>query len=136
MTEPERVPEPDIDAPDGAPDGVPREVEDAAEPRTDRATADDPGPGLPPPTGVESLVGALLEAGPEVAEHVVRAAQELLLAAQAIVDAADRAVQEQQRIHAEAAAARDAGNADPGVEGDSDTGADAPAPVRHLDIAE
>lgn len=128
MTEPERVPEPDIDSPD--------EVEDAAEPRSDRTTAEGPGPGLPPPTSVESLVGALLEAGPEVAEHVVRAAQELLLAAQAIVDAADRAVQEQQRIHAEAAAARDADNADPGVEGDSDTGADAPAPVRHLDIAE
>lgn len=50
---------------------------------------------LPPPSSVESLVNALLEAGPEVAEHVVRAAQELLLAAQAVVDAAERAVDEQ-----------------------------------------
>ena len=53
------------------------------------------GPGLPPPTAIESLVSALLEAGPDVAEHVVRAAQELLLAAQCIVDAADQAVHEQ-----------------------------------------
>ena len=55
-----------------------------------------PGPGLPPPTPLESLVNALLEAGPEVAEHVVRAAQELLLAAQAVIDAAERAVDEQR----------------------------------------
>jgi hypothetical protein len=54
--------------------------------------------GLPPPTAVESLVNALLEAGPEVADHVVRAAQELLLAAQAVVDAAERAVDEQKDL--------------------------------------
>ena len=57
-----------------------------------------PGPGLPPPTALESLVNALLEAGPDVAEHVVRAAQELLLAAQAVVDAAERAVEEQRDV--------------------------------------
>jgi hypothetical protein len=51
---------------------------------------------LPPPTALESLVNALLEAGPDVAEHVVRAAQELLLAAQAVVEAAERAVDEQR----------------------------------------
>ena len=125
MTEPERVPEPDVDT---------QAATDPAE--ADPPAPDDPGPSLPPPTGVESLVGALLEAGPEVAEHVVRAAQELLLAVQAIVDAADRAVQEQQRIHAEAAgAATDATDADPDV--DAAPGADGvPAPVRHLDIAE
>ena len=54
--------------------------------------------GSPPPTSVESLVNALLEAGPEVADHVVRAAQELLLAAQAVVDAAERAVDEQRDL--------------------------------------
>jgi len=59
-----------------------------------------PGPGLPPPSALESLVNALLESGPEVAEHVVRAAQELLLAAQAVVDAAERAVEEQRDLHA------------------------------------
>lgn len=57
-----------------------------------------PGPGLPPPTALESLVNALLESGPEVAEHVVRAAQELLLAAQAVVEAAERAVEEQRDL--------------------------------------
>jgi hypothetical protein len=73
--------------------------------RDERATAEaepapePPGPGLPPPTALESLVNALLESGPEVAEHVVRAAQELLLAAQAVVDAAERAVEEQRDLH-------------------------------------
>lgn len=82
------------------------------------------GPGMPPPTAVESLVNALLEAGPEVAEHVVKAAQELLLAVQVIVDAADRAVKEQQTIRADA---RD------GADGSS---ADDEGSVRHLDLAE
>ena len=78
------------------------------EPMRDEATAaadarpapePSPGPGLPPPTALESLVNALLEAGPDVAEHVVRAAQELLLAAQAVIDAAERAVEEQRDAH-------------------------------------
>jgi hypothetical protein len=78
-------------------DAVPHEHPVDAEPDWDPATPeDDDGPGLPPPTAVESLVNALLDAGPEVADHVVRAAQELLLAAQAIVDAAERAVDEQR----------------------------------------
>jgi hypothetical protein len=67
------------------------------------AEATEPRPGLPPPTGLESLVNALLEAGPDVAEHVVRAAQELLLAAQAVVDAAERAVDEQRDLRPPAA---------------------------------
>jgi hypothetical protein len=86
------------------------------------------GPGLPPPSATESLVSSLLEAGPEVAEHVVRAAQELLLAAQAIVDAAERAVQEQQAVRAQAQAAADADAA-----ADDTSGA---ATVHHLDLAE
>jgi hypothetical protein len=65
-------------------------------PEPDEATT--PRPGLPPPTALESLVNALLEAGPDVADHVVRAAQELLLAAQAVVDAAERAVDEQRDL--------------------------------------
>lgn len=77
----------------------------------------------PPPTAAESLVNALLASGPEVAEHVVNAARELLLAAQAIVDAADHAVREQQELRDGAAGAEpDAGS--PG------------APVRSLDLAE
>ncbi|MBM3693101.1 MAG: hypothetical protein ACKOVH_07290 [Actinomycetota bacterium] len=60
-----------------------------------------------PLTTVESFVAALIEAGPEVAEHMVRAANELLLAAQAITAAAERRLAEQrrQREQAEAAAA-------------------------------
>lgn len=80
-------------------EAVPNEQPLDAGPDGDPATPDiDDGPGLPPPTAVESLVNALLDAGPEVAEHVVRAAQELLMAAQAIVDAAERAVDEQRDL--------------------------------------
>jgi hypothetical protein len=87
------VTEPLRDDPTAGVDDVPDEppVDD----QTSRDPLDATEPGLPPPTAIESLVSALLEAGPDVAEHVVRAAQELLLAAQCIVDAADQAVQEQ-----------------------------------------
>jgi hypothetical protein len=122
MTEPERVPEPEDIDPTARASGA-----------TEAPAAGDPGPGLPPPTAVESLVGALLEAGPEVAEHVVRAAQELLLVVQVIVDAADRAVQEQHRVHAETARAAAVPDAPFDRDGDAD---DVPGPVRHLDIAE
>ena len=98
--------------------------------RTTTRTRTAPGPTMPPPTAVESLVNALLEAGPEVAEHVVKAAQELLLAAQVVVDAADQAVQEQQTIRAERAASDESGAGDGGA-ADPDE-----AEVRHLDLAE
>jgi hypothetical protein len=82
-------------------EAVPNEHLTDAEPDEDPATFDaDDGPGPPPPAAVESLVNALLDAGPDVAEHVVRAAQELLMAAQAIVDAAERAVDEQRDLRA------------------------------------
>ncbi len=84
----------------------------------------DAGPGLPPTSAIESLVGALLEAGPEVAEHVVRAAQELLLAAQCVVDAAGKAVREQQDARHDEAAE------------EADTESSAGATLRHLDLAE
>jgi hypothetical protein len=80
-------------------EAVPNEHPVGAEPDWDPTTPEaDNGPSPPPPTAVESLVNALLDAGPEVAEHVVRAAQELLLAGQAIVDAAERAVDEQRDL--------------------------------------
>jgi hypothetical protein len=97
----------------------------------EHSSPDAPGPGMPPPTAVESLVNALLDAGPDVAEHVVRAAQELLLAAQVIVDAADTAVREQRDLHAGADAADK--DADAGSTGTGDDGA---ARRRHLDLAE
>jgi hypothetical protein len=87
----------------------------------ERADPDAPGPGLPPPTSIESLVTALIDAGPDVAEHVVRAAQELLLAAKVIVDAAETAIREQQDLRAQAADA------------EQESGS---AGVRHLDVAE
>jgi hypothetical protein len=80
----------------------------------DDASAPSPPPSSPlftgaelPLTTIESFIAALVEAGPEVAEHMVRAAQELLLAAQALVSAAERNLAEQrrQREEAEAAAA-------------------------------
>ncbi|MEX2255810.1 MAG: hypothetical protein WEC34_10260 [Acidimicrobiia bacterium] len=122
MTEPLRDEDPTKVAP--PPDTGARDADDHADP--------DAGPGLPPPTAVESLVGALLEAGPEVAEHVVRAAQELLLAVQAIVDAADRAVKEQQSVRADQRDDASAGDPAPEPAG----AADADAAVRHLDLAE
>jgi hypothetical protein len=78
-------------------------------PTVDPPTDAPPETGLPAPTAIESLINALLEAGPDVAEHVVRAAQELLLAAQAVVDAADRAVEEQHGLRTAAEAAEAAG---------------------------
>ena len=99
-----------------------------ASPSDDEPTApgaDEPAHEMGPPTAMESLVGALLEAGPDVAEHVVKAAQELLLAVQALVDAADRAVREQQTVRADRAP--------------SESGSTSAAPddaVRHLDLAE
>jgi hypothetical protein len=97
---------------------------DAASEHRDHLGDDAPGSGMPQPTAVESLVNALLDAGPEVAEHVVRAAQELLLAVQVIVDAADRAVKEQQTISRDRAEEQ----APPATHED--------AGVRHLDLAE
>lgn len=61
-----------------------------------------------PLTTLESLIAALVEAGPEVAEHMVRAANELLLAAQAVTAAAERRLAEQRRLREEAADATDA----------------------------
>ena len=96
-------------------------LRDTAEPETVdpvHGDPDAPGPGMPPPTAIESLVNAMFEAGPEVAEHVVRAAQELLLAAQTVVDAAEKAIREQQELRR------------------ADDSTDAPDARRHLDLAE
>jgi hypothetical protein len=76
----------------------------------DDASASNPPPSSPlgaelPLTTIESFIAALVEAGPEVAEHMVRAAQELLLAAQALVSAAERNLVEQRRLREEAEAA-------------------------------
>ena len=89
-----------------------------------------PGPGLPPPSAIESLVNALLEAGPEVAGHVVGAAREVVLAAHTVVDAAQRAVEEQLGAR-QPRAGGTAGSAAPGAEDPA-----AGATVHHLDVGE
>jgi hypothetical protein len=43
------------------------------------------------------LMTAAYEAGPEAAEHMLRGAQEFLLAAKAVVDAAERVVEQHRR---------------------------------------
>jgi hypothetical protein len=85
------------------------------------------GPQPAPPTAFESLVNAFLDAGPDAAGHVVRSAQELLLAAQTIVDAAQHAVEEQQNLRRTRA------------EDPQPAAGDGPAPgatVHHLDVSE
>ena len=77
--------------------------DDASAQNPPPSIADSIGPGLPLTT-IESFIAALVEAGPEVAEHMVRAAQELLLAAQALVSAAERNLAEQRRLRDEEAA--------------------------------
>jgi len=49
----------------------------------------------PPPLGAtaEAALAALFDAAPEAAEHLIKAGRELLLAAQAVVDAGERAVE-------------------------------------------
>lgn len=82
-----------------------------------------------PLTTVESFIAALVEAGPEVAEHMVKAANELLLAAQAITAAAERRLADQRRLREEAearsaaeAAAADAADASDATEPESGPG--------------
>jgi hypothetical protein len=68
-----------------------------------------------PPLGAsaEAAVAALFDAGPEAVEHLLKAAQELLLAAKAVVDAGERAV-EAHRSAAGAAGPRPDEDAPPG----------------------
>ena len=78
-----------------------------------------------PPLGAsaEAAVAAMFDAGPEAAEHLLKAAQELLLAAKAVVDAGERAVE----------AHRSATDATAPAEGE-----DVPSGrgrVRHIDLA-
>ena len=77
--------------------------DDASAPRPPPSFADSIGAELPLTT-IESFIAALVEAGPEVAEHMLRAAQELRLAAQAFVSAAERNLAEQRRLRDEEAA--------------------------------
>jgi hypothetical protein len=86
----------------------------------DEVHGDEPAP------SADAALAALLEAGPEAADHLLKAAQELLLAAKAVVDAGERA------LEAHRAAGGRAADRDPAP------GADAPGParrVRRIDLA-
>jgi len=88
--------------------------------------ADDEGPAAEhPPLGdsAEAALAALFEAGPEAAEHLLKAAQELLLAAKAVVDAGERAVEAHR-------SATDATVPAPDEDAPSGRGR-----VRHIDLA-
>jgi hypothetical protein len=69
---------------------------------------------LRPGSPADAALAALLEGGPEAVEHLLKAAQELLLAAKAVVDAGERAV-ESRREAATAAGSDDAPDRDPRV---------------------
>jgi hypothetical protein len=71
----------------------------------------------------EAALAALFDAGPEAADHLLKAAQELLLAAKAVVDAGERAVE----AHRSAADATT-----PGRREDAPAGGDG---VRRIDLA-
>jgi len=101
---------------------------DSAEPQSATEFSDEPTVKLPPPSATESLINALIDAGPEVAEHVVKAAQELILAVQTVIDAADQSIRERQDLREDAENSEDSA---------TETSADKPNDtVRHLDIAE
>ena len=81
------------------------------------ARHDDPDPASRSATpGGEAMLAALLDAGPEAVDHLLKAAQELLLAAKAVVDAGERAVEAHRSPAAE----------DPSAEGGR---------VRRIDLA-
>src|SRR3954451_14566404 len=85
-----------------------------------------------PLSTVESFIAALVEAGPEVAEHMVKAANELLLAAQAITSAAERRLGEQRRQREEAEA-RAAAAADADADRDAEPEAGSGSGLRSVD---
>jgi hypothetical protein len=93
-------------------------------PEEDDATASAAPGGSP----ADALVNALLEAGPEAADHLLKAAQELLLAAKAVVDAGERMV-EGHRTGARTS--QSDGDGPPPASADADT----ESRVRRIDLA-
>src|SRR5262249_61474263 len=67
----------------------------------------------PPPLGAtaEAALAALFDAAPEAAEHLIKAGRELLLAAQAVVGAGERAVESHRSPAGAAGASAGAGEA-------------------------
>ncbi len=80
----------------------------------------------------DAVLAALLEAGPEAAEHLLTAAQELLLAAKAVVDAGERALE----AHRAGARAREGDHGTPETQPEGAAGPDEPPRrVRRIDLA-
>jgi hypothetical protein len=69
--------------------GAPRADETESEPNAGGAAADSMNLGA----STDAMLAALFEAAPETVDHLLKAAQELLLAAKAVVDAGERAVE-------------------------------------------
>ena len=86
-------------------------------------SGEDPRDGEPLGATAEAALTALFDAGPEAAEHLLKAAQELLLAAKAVVDAGERAVEAHR-------AAADAAGPAPGEDAPAGRGR-----VRRIDLA-
>ena len=97
---------------------------DGPEPPADEQATGDKDVPTDPGSAVDLLVDTLFAAGPEAGEHLLRAAQELLLAAKAVVDAGERVLDEARARH-------EAGAPEPGAGDDAPTGR-----VRRIDLAE
>lgn len=85
---PEAVPDAPEDAPEDAPDDTPDDARESHRQPSLAASAD-------------ILMTAVYEAGPEAADHMLRGAQEFLLAAKAVVDAAERVVERHRHAGSE-----------------------------------
>lgn len=96
MTKPEDRVEADAQGADGA-----DEEEDAGDAGFEGFAAAFDRERLHAGSSADAALAALLEAGPEAFEHLLKAAQELLLAAKSVVDAGERAV-ESRRAAADA----------------------------------
>lgn len=70
---------------------------------------------LRPGSPTDTVLTALLEAGPEAVDHLLKAAHELLLAAKAVVDAGERAVESHREATEGAGRTSDAPDRDPRV---------------------
>ena len=66
-------------------------------------------------SSAETALAALVEAGPEALEHLLKAAQEFLLAAKTVVDAGERAIEAQREATDAATSPDDPPGRDPRV---------------------
>ncbi len=108
------------------PTGATEEEPEGEEPGGEATEPEEPTGGATGRTdvGVGGLLDALVDAGPETAEHLLRAVNELLLAAQTVIAAAERGLE--QRGEAEPSA--------PDADAPTSAEGDRPGRVRHIDL--